>query len=163
MDHRDFLMLPFGVKPGDIEGTKRAVEAARFGWDESNNPVFAWVAFRTCRSAGLDLPEWVLKYLDQGADAMVRLFEEPPKQKNRVAPAIAEALGMKTDGAGTVFRRARDSMWVFLGAQVAALIERGDKEYMAVPGVAQEYNTSPSTVARAWKRYRAAVKKSGTS
>jgi hypothetical protein len=166
MDHRDFLKLPFssgGLKPDDIEGAKRIVEAARFGWNESRNPVFAWVAYRTCRKANLPLPEWVLECLDQGADGMVRLFWNPPTQKNKVAPAIAEALGVKVDGAGSVFARARDSNWVFLGAQVAALVEHGTKDYIAFAELAEEYNISPSTVDRAWKRYQKACKKSGTS
>lgn len=158
------LLLAFRASPGGSpEQTQRAIEAALWHWKESGNPVYPWAAYRECRAAGLDLPDWVLEYLDHAAEGMWELWQSPPQEKNGIAPAVASALGVKMDGGGSAFARANKTDWVFLGSMVARAIQRGDKEYLAVPDVARRMNRNPSAVQRAWDRYKKTIMKSGTS
>ncbi len=53
------------------------------------NPVFAWRAYRAARNAGVDVPAWVLEYLDDAARRIVAL--EPGGKK--VRDQFAEAIG----------------------------------------------------------------------
>jgi hypothetical protein len=153
------LLSQHRVPGGKREQAERFVEICRISAEESKNPVFAWRAYRECREAGIDLPEWVLEYIDCVAAAIDRLAGDPPA-KNKIAPALADALLMKSDGAGTVFSRAQDVKWIPLGMDVDRHISHGDKEYLAVTQAAAQNGVSPSTVWRAWKRYQACFTKS---
>ena len=130
-----------------------AVEAARLEWERSSNPVYPWIAYLECRTAGIEIPEWVLHYLDGAATGIWRLFQEPPI-KNKVASAVADALGFKTAGAGSAFSRAKHSKWVYFGYLADLYMRQGDKEYVAFCEVADRAHVSTATVRRAWQRYR---------
>ena len=67
----------------------------------SRNGLFAWKAYREARRAGIDVPQWVLKYLDGAADDLADIG----KVKDPKAP-VFRALRIYTYGKNTAFSRA---------------------------------------------------------
>jgi hypothetical protein len=132
-------------------------------YSRTKDPLYAWKAYLECRVAKLELPEWVLSYLDRPAKRFWRLtHSEGPPAKPLVA--IAEALEMKPpttpgnkgrSGRRNIFRDHRDTQYAALAGKVALRINRGDGPLKAIIfDVAKESNVSKSTVERAWGEYR---------
>src|SRR4051812_24824043 len=75
-------------------------------YEATNNPMFVWAAYATCRHYGDDLPAWVLEYFDRSAAALEALTDKPgestrrrrKRQLKRPTTAITEALGFKRPG-----------------------------------------------------------------
>lgn len=78
----------------------------RVSWAESHfrhteNPLFAWEAFRLCREAGVDPPPWVLAYLDATAASLLLLQTETDgRPASDIKPRVAAAAGF---GSGRIF------------------------------------------------------------
>ena len=71
----------------------------------SNNPLYAWLAFQQAHKLGLPVPVWVLEYFLKTAN---NLLEISGGLGETTQTAIAEALGLKTAGAGSQFKRLHD-------------------------------------------------------
>ncbi len=74
-------------------------------YKKSKNPLYAWLAFQQARKHELAVPEWVLDYFLNSAD---NLLEISGALGDKTQAAITEALGLKTDGGGSQFKRLRD-------------------------------------------------------
>ena len=72
---------------------------------KTNNPLYAWLAFQQARGLGLPVPVWVLEYFLKTAN---NLLEISGGLGETTQTAIAEALGLKTAGAGSQFKRLHD-------------------------------------------------------
>ena len=72
---------------------------------KTSNSLYAWLAFQQARELALPVPEWVLDYLLRTADD---LLEISGGLGNTTQTAMAEALGLKTAGAGSQFKRLHD-------------------------------------------------------
>lgn len=69
----------------------------------SQNPRFAWSAYSLTREAGLETPEWVLKYLDSVAANLPHLWNA---KKGEIARRLVEAFGFVPGG--TLFTMKRN-------------------------------------------------------
>jgi hypothetical protein len=72
---------------------------------KSKNPLFVWRAILTILQNPFDLPfpSWVLNYLKTSSENLLHL--EPRK---RMGGAIASALGLYSQGQGTIFKQQRE-------------------------------------------------------
>ena len=84
------------------------LEQRRLDFEEYGNPSFALDAYRLARRCRLAVPEWILAYFDQCADAFGKLVLDPPGPK-QTDSAIALAFRLKRPGRGrqSVFDEAR--------------------------------------------------------
>lgn len=145
----------------------------------SQNPMFAWEAYRAARDLGDAPPEWVLQYLDDAAGKFWSEFlgyavSGGPNTPER---CFAQAFGISAPGKtgrGTIWSRfceltiGTPGNWKLLGSTVAWILrdwrQRDDgapqKEMAAIEEAVRRYNiehrptVSRSTVWRAWARYQ---------
>ncbi len=129
---------------------------------ETNNPLFVWAAYRHARAWRLDVPEWVFAYLDTAAEKFCRVAREIDLLKGSEADVlIAEAVGMKRVGRGTVFSEFRDDLYaahIELAVRVALGLRAGGKRYFVWRRVAKEFGVKPRMVRRAWDNYKHLLK-----
>lgn len=78
------------------------LEIWRHRYKETGNPLYVWLAFQQARKLNFAVPQWVLNYFDETAD---NLLEISGGLGDTTQAAIAEALGLKTDGGGSRFTR----------------------------------------------------------
>jgi hypothetical protein len=125
----------------------------------TGNPLHAWTAYRLCRVTRLEMPDWVLSYLDGVAKGL--LGETAQKRKklseSAIVKALGRALGMKAPG--RQFREFSKTLeWVEIADDVWQQLKQGDKEKhrtklkYARETVAEERGISTSTVGRAWDK-----------
>jgi hypothetical protein len=75
MDPHHVLMLP--------------IRREMFLYKKTGRPIHAWRAYRWIRTAGLPVPPWFLKYLDECAERLDRLDKMDTKLPEDVAAAFA--------------------------------------------------------------------------
>ena len=125
---------------------------------ETKNPCWAGAAYRYARAWRLAVPEWVLAYLDGPAEKFCGVARDIDLLKNMKAdPFIAETLGMKRLGRGTVFSEFRDDLYaahIELTVRVALRVRAGGKPYLVWDEVAKEFGVKPSKVRYAWDNYK---------
>lgn len=143
---------------------KALVARAKLEHDRTGNPLHIWFAYAECRSAKLQIPEWILCYLDQVTWNLWELSRGPrPGEKNLVPdkpyPAIAKALEMdRVIESGklvraNVFKKFVDmSPWA-MAYDVISLILQGHKDTVAGEIVAEARGASRSKVLAAYKKY----------
>jgi hypothetical protein len=58
-------------------------------WEETENPLYVWSAWRFSREAGLSIPEWVAEYFDS-CSRMLLTYSTNTASKNRIedVPAL---------------------------------------------------------------------------
>jgi hypothetical protein len=124
---------------------------------ETGNPLFAWRAYQAARRLKEDVPETVLRYLDNAAGDIIDLANDPPAAKNRPIE-IAQALGLAKKGAGSGgpfkdytdnardFRMAIDAFWE---------VKDTGKDYLAFLIVGEKYHVSESNVRRNYLEHMA--------
>ena len=142
----------------ELRIAERLIIAAKRSYEESGNPLNVWRAYVECRAAGLEIPEWVLEYLDRvGRNfwqlSMINEKKPPPDE---MAPAIAVALEMKKpgkSGSGNVFKQFQDSSGLLMACEVAWHRQDNHKLDIAYELVAKKHGKSKSTVRTAWLRY----------
>ena len=94
-------------------------------YKRTDNPLYAWKAIQAAHELNLALPEWVLTYIKKSAD---QLLDIPGGLRDKLQAAIAEALGLKTDGGGSQITRFRDEQRNFqICTRVQDLREQHDK------------------------------------
>jgi hypothetical protein len=133
--------------------THHETEYARTG-----SPVHVWRAFAEARRAGLDVPLWVLQYLDGVAETFWRWSSSGQSTPSNLSNAIARALGMlRGRGEDTVFAEFKDVLPVMLAYLVAQSVRnpRGpQKLYLAWDDVAKTAGVPPRMVRRAWEKHK---------
>jgi len=131
----------------------------RQDYEHSNNPLIVWRAYRKCRAAGLEIPEWIFEYLDQSATNFAALTKRQLLSldpiKNPLSE-IAKAIQMNYRGQGTVFSslisRFRE---VSIASQAREAIEEmgpGNDDY-AYEKVAKKTGKDKSTIRRIYLNY----------
>ena len=78
----------------------------RLFYKKTKNPLFLWEVYRLCRTENAPIPEWIYKYLDDCAGKI--LTNNDPGE--RAASLCHEALGLKSSGPGTPWKKGRDEM-----------------------------------------------------
>jgi hypothetical protein len=87
-------------RQAQTDARRRYEDAHRAGLDKKRlvyketgqNPVIVWEAWRRVRSAGIEAPEWVLRYFDRVADRVSRLSRQQNiPAKREIAPALCKA------------------------------------------------------------------------
>ena len=124
-------------------------------YKKSKNPLYAWLAFQQAHELDLVVPEWVLDYLLKTADDLLKISGG---LGNATQSAIAEALGLKTAGAGSQFKRLHDeerNRRIYRRVQDLRQDEqfRTNKEINAMIGA--EFCLSPGAVQKILDRYSA--------
>ncbi len=74
-------------------------------FQESENPLFVWEAFKTCRDHGQEIPDWVFEYFENVASNLVSLSEREKMYDERASAEVYEALGMKKFSSRDIFER----------------------------------------------------------
>lgn len=64
-------------------------------YQESNNPLFVWEAFKYCRDNGKEIPDWVHEYFENVASNLLSLSKRDRMSNKRASAEVYEALGMK--------------------------------------------------------------------
>lgn len=144
------FIIPPELIPDYLEHCREAFEAGD-----------VWMAWEACflaaryRHHGLPMPEWVLEYLEHAAGALAALSvtPDPPQPGPPRNAAIARALGLTTDGRGTVRDRYhQDEKERALATDVALILPSlNGREFAAYNAVASFHQLSESTVRDAYK------------
>ncbi|MEX6506950.1 hypothetical protein [Jiella sp. M17.18] len=135
------------------------VDVLRRLYEEDENPLYAWEAYRDCQEAGLPVPPWVQEYLKSCADSLL-LVKARSDRGERIAKQseeISVAMKMKkpgVSGAGTAFSRS-STKWIDTALAVFRRMEQGDKQYLAIEYVAKDTGRSQASVGRALARLHA--------
>jgi hypothetical protein len=95
-------------------------------FSRTHNPAYAWRAYQQARHAGLEIPSWVLDYLDGEA------------QQQWIRATRKESL-----------RLPREAADMFLAGEVDYHVRQGEKVDNAVAEVARRHGVSKATVYRA--------------
>jgi len=121
---------------------------------ETNNPLYAWAAYRHARAWRLDVPEWVLAYLNTAAEKLLGMARDESDQRSELDALIAEAMGMKRIGRGTVFSEFRGELYaaqIEIAVQVALRLRAGVKLINAWDDIAKEFGGKPRMVRDVWE------------
>lgn len=102
LERNAWTELPTDVSPAQLDAF---LEIWELRYKKSNNPLYAWLAFQQAHKLGLPAPEWVFGYFGESADNLLSI---PCGLGRGTQAAIAEALGLKTAGAGSQFKRFND-------------------------------------------------------
>ena len=121
------------------------LELCRRLFEEKENPLFAWQAYRISQEVQITIPWWVLDYFDEVAENLL-----DPSQSfadERTGVAIQAALLMKKKGRGSVFLRYADfhEQWAALD-EVQELLEKGETPDSAWDKVSKKINLSKEAV-----------------
>jgi hypothetical protein len=109
--------------------------------DLDNDPLSVWAAYRAARAANIDLPEWVLEYLDDAAsvleDATAVAADGKTGEDPREIALRALQMGSKR-GRGSMFTNRHHHEWWWLAGRVAEEIQklRSDHNAARVKGEA---------------------------
>ena len=154
----DLLYPPYAVPTNPEEQTEAAdfLPLYEAVFTETKNPLYVLAAYRHARSWRLDVPEWVLGYLDSAVEKLwVMVRQSDPSNDSK--PDVAEALGMKRLGRSTVFSEFRGDSYatdIELVERVALRLLAGDKLYLAWEIVAKEFGVNPEKVRHACDKYK---------
>ncbi len=74
-------------------------------YQESDNPLFVWEAFKYCRDNGKEIPDWVYEYFENVASNLLSLSKRDRMSDKRASAEVHEALGMKKLGSRDIFDR----------------------------------------------------------
>lgn len=152
---------------------REIVEAERETFSRTGNPMCAFRAYVETRLVGDPLPEWVIRYLDQGIrnfwNSFVGFrsggFPDGSPAPNNPDEAIAEAFGIKPygnkkTGRGTVWSKYADSRWFYVGRDILNFLDKQNalgrrvKETAAVFEAAQKHDIEPKTAERDWRQFK---------
>ena len=130
-------------------------------YERTGNPLHIWHAYGECRDYGLEVPEWILAYLDRVAKDLLIMASEPDKIPKSPAPTVARIMGMNEKGSGNVFRtfQSQDVRDYRMAHDVICDIiadeeKRGSHKLDTIEkAVAKRFEVSKATVDRAYKKY----------
>ena len=134
----------------------------------TNNPMYAWAAYSRARLIGDEIPEWVLKYLDFSARALLELSAQTQETLEKtskggkirkakrgakdIGPRVAAALKLSSKGAGTALS-SYHSDWELYGLLVRHFRQNHVGETNAIEEIAGDKGVSASTIRAAYKLY----------
>jgi len=155
----DLLEPPYADPTNPTEQAEAAEDLPHYEavFTETNNPLYAWAAYRHARAWRLDVPEWVLAYLNTAAEKLLGMARDESDQRSELDALIAEAMGMKRIGRGTVFSEFRGELYaaqIEIAVQVALRVRAGGKLYVAWDEVAKEFGGKPRMVRDVWDKYK---------
>lgn len=149
----------------DAEAAAHTIERCRAEFERSGNPLYAWRAYQQARVAGVDLADWVLRYLDTTSAALWTLAADPPRKP---AEAIVRAAGFRPRRGSNILDVALEGIKARLAAEVeferrtAPQQHRSDPLVLhespvasregAIAAVAERYGLSFATVERYCRR-----------
>lgn len=134
---------------------RKRLDALGRHFEAEGDPLNAWEALLWARALGEAPPQWALDYLAISAARIYDLRAES-MQSETVKPAmIGRALGLVSDGAGTVFPAPGEWDWLAVAVQIRSAIGAGMKEYLAIENVAKVHAISESKARNAWKHFQA--------
>ena len=94
--------------------------------------------------------------MDRCASGIWELWHDSLSGKKIDHAMIAKALDVVGKrGKGNAFSAYGSPIWMFLADMVGLYMREGDKESFAIEDVAKRYDSTKSTVRRAWKRFQA--------
>jgi hypothetical protein len=132
-----------GALETDSEGRRRRFK-------QTGHPFDPWQELAS-RAQGQPIPDWVLEYLDGAAPKIVAAIDLS-KDPDRLAFAVAFALGFKSKGAGSVARRARVAATNdALAQRVLSQRRQGVKYRAAIADVAEKSGKGFTTVENAYR------------
>lgn len=138
------------------------IEERRRLYEQHRDPLRVWEAYALARAWGLEIPDWVLAYLDRASRQLVEISQFPPKRAKSGSRVLA-ALEVARPGRGSVIsrRRAADRDEELAGAVHRLLCEKIEphqraKLSVAIDDIAARYGIGRNIVERA---YRAARKR----
>jgi len=76
-----------------------------WNWELTGNPLFVWGGILVCKTHKLELPYWILDYINQKAKQLT--FEDFTKDK-RASQTVYDLLGLNFGGSGTFFSQFQD-------------------------------------------------------
>ena len=121
----------------------------RENFEQTENPLFVWIAIKHCTRRGKQLSKWIIEYLTGCADALIKSTLDPPRE---VDVAVARALGFRTTGRGGPFSNFKKfQRREKIALSFAYKVLSGEKPIEAARQVAEEVRLSESTV---WKELR---------
>jgi hypothetical protein len=149
----------------------------RLLYEHSRNPLWAWLAYQTCRAADRDVPAWVSTHFDAVVTRLSRLVTDDavpatkagtvkgPRRSNMLdwRTRLLEAFGLdapprrgQTTRYADYLREVRD---VELATRVRLLVD-GESigVHKACDSVAHELGLDVSLVRRAWRKFGATVR-----
>ena len=74
-------------------------------YQNTKNPLFVWVAFKSCRDNGQVIPDWVFEYFENVASNLISLSEREKMSGHRAANEVYEALEMSQLSPRDIFDR----------------------------------------------------------
>ena len=66
---------------------KKRRSAIKYLYDTHKNPIYVWEAYATCRKWKIEIPHWVLKYLDDCAENLSTI-DQPDRASDEVYRAL---------------------------------------------------------------------------
>ena len=81
------------------------LDSLHINFQESDNPLFVWEAFETCRDRGQEIPDWVFEYFENVASNLVSLSEREEMSDERASTEVYKALGMRKFSSRDIFER----------------------------------------------------------
>lgn len=126
------------------------IECERRAYLATGNPMHVWNAYATTRAKRIDVPEWILRYLDKASWGIREMAGDDVPRKD-LAPRIARSLDLVRDGAGTPFDY--DNRWWAYGRKVREFRKRGDQLDHARRFAAEFFEVSVSTIMRGARIY----------
>jgi hypothetical protein len=146
-------------RPVIVGVMERRIRNRQREYEEQHNPLAAWEAYyvaRVHREWGIDVPEWVLGYLDRVALALLLDMQDEPAGE-ALSARLATALEFRRRGRGSVFARRRAARAaVDIALEVIALLPEGNgKLEWAAGEVAKRRGVHRSTVERAYRAFKA--------
>jgi hypothetical protein len=148
------------IEDADPSNAKAILRKLEVDYGRDRNPIHPWEAFATARRAGIDLPDWLLAYFDEGADRILNIRNEVARgtcvkrEAERVGKALAFGADGRGRGKGRLSRAAQLERDRALYLEVVIKLNAGTKLYLAWYAVAQARRISPPTVRRAYRRIK---------
>jgi hypothetical protein len=127
IDLTDFLDIKPREGLNKKPGYMRNLDKLRELYEETENPVFAWSAYRevrklTKKNIDITIPEWVLAYLDESANRLWAL-----KSGKDIATDIAKAFDMiRSGGQGNIFTQYDRAFGRFLLKELIKIAKAND-------------------------------------
>lgn len=155
--------LPPPPKLTRLQLAESNLEGLAYRYEESNNPVFVWMAWDIVTKYNMEIPKWVLAYFDHSATSLLALMH-PDAQKD--ANAVTKAFGFNAGkGERSSFTEAELTFKEeILTMAVGKRISGGEYETYAFEYLAKDFTeglgdnakekvaVSASTVRRAYKK-----------
>jgi len=118
------------------------VRYLKYLYHTHKNPIYAWEAYATCRKWEIEIPDWILQYLDDCAENLSTI-DQPDQASDEVYRAIK--FSSKTQRS-PFKRRENVKLTVDIGIRSGELREKGKKPTEIDKELAKEFCLEIKTV-----------------